>query len=80
MFTSPDPVTDYPTMTRWSDRHVREVWWSKGRLDGTSVDSQNGHNYTGQEKWGKLIHIAYADEYHQDHEDQEGGAIDTHVI
>lgn len=56
------------------------MWRGKRRLDGPSIDGQDGHNDTGQEKRGKLVHIAHADEYHQYQENQESCAIDTHVI
>lgn len=79
MITSPDAVNGYLIMMP-SQRHVREVWRCERRLDGSSVDGQDGHNDTGQKEWGKLVHIAYTDEYHQYHEDQEGCPIDTHVI
>lgn len=61
-------------------RHVREVWRGERRLDGSCIDGQDRYNDTGQEKGGKLVHVAYTDEHHQYHEDQEGCAIDTHVI
>lgn len=81
MVTSIDTVNDYwIIMVSQRDRHIREVWRGKRRFDGSSIDGQDGHNDTGQKKWGKLVHIAYADEYHQNHEDQESCAIDTHVI
>lgn len=34
MFILLDIIIDYV-----KDRYIREVWWSKGRFDGISIDS-----------------------------------------
>lgn len=60
--------------------NLRKIRRCKGGLDDTSVNSQNGDDDAGKEKRGKLVHVTHSHKYHQHHKQQEGRAINPHVV